>query len=164
MALYIANAIKGSGPRFDVQAVESAPSGRRSQSAALVFAPLGFIKNIAQGACAGLLTLLGAMHFVEGRTFAETTSAPLLVAEPGSLQAVAQNLLAGGGPGVMEIVGAIILFLNAGRGPGRMLGLLGFVGFAIAHANGAGQTDFVASLTSLYDQIKGLIPTLLAAA
>ncbi|MEX0644065.1 MAG: hypothetical protein WD076_02060 [Parvularculaceae bacterium] len=163
MALYVANAIKESGPRFDVRAVESAPSAKRTGPAALLFAPLGFIRNIAQGACAGLLTLLGAMHFIEGRSFSETTTAPLLAVETGSLQSIAQNLLAGGGPGVVEIIGAVVLFLSAGHGAGRMIGLLGFLALAIAHANGASQAEFTAYLTSLYAQIKGMIPSLMVA-
>ncbi len=163
MALYVANAIKGNGPRFDVRAVESAPSARRVQTGALLFAPLGFIKNIAQGACAGLLTLLGSLHFIEGRTVADTTSSPLFAAEPGSLQSIAQSMLAGGGPGVMEIIGAVILFLNAGRGAGRMIGLLGFVALAVTQANTSEGADFAAYLTNLYDQIRAFIPSLVAA-
>ncbi|MBB5519604.1 hypothetical protein [Amphiplicatus metriothermophilus] len=160
MALYVANAIPGRGPLYDIRPVERAPVRGGG-----VFAPVLFLKNLVQGACAGLLTLLGAMHFSEG--LAATNGAAALAADAGfsaKMDAIIERLLQGGGPGVIEILGAMALFLSAGRGPARMLGLLGFVAITLAYANGVSEADFVGLIEELYDRLKALLAQLQAGA
>jgi hypothetical protein len=162
MTLYVANAVKAGGLK-DLRAANKKPQQTRPMTQALILGPFGFVKNVAQGACAGLLTLLGVMHWLAGTTPAEASVALPVAAEPGSFETIAQSLLAGGAPGVMEIVGAGALFLNAGRGSARVIGLLAFIMISIAHAKGADHADFTAYLTNLYAQLKGVLPLLQAA-
>ncbi|GAB4519279.1 MAG: hypothetical protein Kow00133_04900 [Amphiplicatus sp.] len=162
MALYVANAIPGRGPLYDIRPVEHAPARRGGRG---LFAPALFLKDMAQGACAGLLTLLGAMHFSEG--LAATNGAAALAADAGfsaKMDALIERLLQGGGSGVIEIVGAMALFLSAGRGPARMLGLLGFVAITIAYANGVSEAEFAGLIEGLYERLKGLLAQLQASA
>lgn len=155
MALHVANAIPGRGPLYDIRPVEQAPARRSRRS---LFTPALFLKNMAQGACAGLLTLLGAMNISEG--VAATNGAAALAADAGfsaKMDAIIERLLQGGGPGVIEIVGAMALFLSAGRGPARIIGLLGFVAITIAYANGVSEAEFLNMIESLYERLKGVL-------
>ena len=87
----------------------------KSGIASLALKPLGFAGDIPQ----------------ENRSVETITEL-----NGGELESIFGAIAGGGFPGVIEIVGAIALFLNAGRGIGRVLGLLGFVAIAAAHTQG----------------------------
>ena len=118
-----------------------------------VFGLLNFFKNMGQGACAGLLTLLGAAQLTGVAPTGSADIAPLAAgaAIPTTLEELAAAFLSSGAPGVLEIIGAIALFLNAGRGAGRILGLLAFVLLAVGHANGVSHTEFLETLAQVSD-------------
>ena len=109
-------------------------------------APFNFARQILQGACAGLLTLLGATHLAASVEKGEVVFAPAAGFSAESFRLLLENYAAGGLPGALEIVGAAGLFLNAGRGAGRVIGLLGFVAIAVAHANGLTHEEWFASI------------------
>ncbi|MEE2692699.1 MAG: hypothetical protein VX640_14280 [Pseudomonadota bacterium] len=143
-------------PRYVANAVPSgkfvaAPSPavyrvarRRSSPGAAVFGPLGFLKDLAQGAGAGALTFLGAMKLSAG-------AAPL------TLETVMHRVMQGGAPGAIEIAGAAALFLSAGKGPGRVLGLLAFIVLVSVYANGAESAEVVAYIENLYAKLSQIL-------
>ncbi len=119
--------------------------------------PLAFVKNAAQGACSGLLTLLGALHLSEGVTPDSAGFAALTNLDAATLDRVVVNFLDGGVPGAIEIIGAGALFMNAGRGWARVLGLAGFVALALAHANGVDHAELVERLSELYEAARSAV-------
>jgi len=139
--------ITGRGSAYDVRPVE----GFGGALFGVLFAPLNFIRKIGQGACAGLLTLLGAMHLAKDASLSDPSVASLAAMDGASLEAVVATLMQGNGPGIIEILGAIALFLNAGRGPARILGLMGFVLIVGAQANGVDQSELLQKATELYE-------------
>ena len=148
MALFVANApIAGSGARYDVRPVEN--GGRYSIGG--LFAPFNFIRKMGQGACAGLLTLLGATHLAAAFPSEEQAVEGFSAVDGASLEAIVETMFQGGAPGVIEILGAIALFLNAGRGPARLLGLLSFVVIVAAHANGMDHSEMLEKAGELYE-------------
>ncbi len=140
-----------------------------------IFGSLNFLRSMAQGACAGLLSLLGVMHLTAslpegeqsfaglfnafGSVFASSALTEAGTLAPGletNLAGAVERILAGGMPGILELMGAAALFLNAGRGMARILGLLGFVAIVAAHANGVTHADLLDRLTSLADRAQTL--------
>ena len=112
-----------------------------------------FARNVGQGACAGLLTLLGSMHLA-GAMPAEALAAGENRISAGLLDGFVETVFSAAGlPGVLEIIGAIALFLAAGRGAGRIIGLLAFIGFATAYANGVNAEEFADLLARVTDFI-----------
>lgn len=166
--LFVANAEAQMGHMLGQDAVSerylfdrsSARGGRTpfSQAGRSITGGLGFFKNMAQGACAGLLTLLGATHLT-GAMQVGAAKPELLAAsiDPTTLQGLAAVFLSGSIPGIMEIMGAIALFLNAGNGMGRIVGLLTFVAIAVAHANGVSPDEFLQSVTQVSDVVSRLV-------
>ena len=154
MTLFNKNATAGYAPAYDVK-----PASPSMFSGGL-WAPIAFVKNAAQGACAGLLTFLGAMHMTVGFD-AEHANGDALAAltniDAATLNSVAENLLDGGIPGVIEIIAAAVLFLNAGRGWAKVLGLLGFIAIAFAHANGVSHAEMFEQMTDLYETIQSTV-------
>ena len=144
MALFANKSHAYAGPAYDVRPAKPKPTGN-------ILAPIGFVKNVCQGACAGLLTLLGAMHLTSGVEVESTGLALLTNLDAGTLSGVTEQALSGGAPGIIEIIGAAALFVNAGDGWARILGLLGFVIGAVAYANGVEATEFVEKMADLYD-------------
>ena len=106
----------------------------------------GFCRDTAQGACAGLLSLLGATHMMN----ATGAGAPSVA--PQSLTGLLEGMAASGIAGPVELIGAAVLFFTARRTIARTLGLLLFVGFMAATANGYSITEM---LTLLSDVLKG---------
>lgn len=130
-------------------------SGRYSKPAALNpsfgiatgAGPVSFVRQLIQGACAGLLTLMAAGHIVAGVESGEIANLSNAGFDLSTLSLAFESYAEGGLPGALEVIGAAMLFLNAGRGAGRIVGLIGFVAVAVAHANGVGHDDFMATLT-----------------
>lgn len=147
------------GPAYDVRPAspERIARGYGAVRRMGLFAPFGFIKDITQGACAGLLTLLGALHLTEGVTVETAGLASIANFDAATLDMFTQKMLAGGAPGAIEIVGAAALFLNAGKGWARVIGLMGFIAAAVAYANGVDQAEFLQKTADLFEIIKGFI-------
>lgn len=187
--LFIANAspagYASASALYAGQPISTPPVGRIlrggfSKPAALtqgrpVFGSLNFVRSMGQGACAGLLMLIGVMHITATLPTGEQSFAGLFAGltgsfgsllttpsfdQTGSLEAglsgAIENIMAGGAPGILEIMGAIALFLNAGRGMAKIIGLLGFVAIVAAHANGVTHAELLDRLTGLVEQAQGL--------
>lgn len=139
MALYVANARPAGAPRG--VSYRTAPSrAGPSLASLLLVAPGLFLKNAAQGAGAGFLTLEGSRRVSARSEATGTEEAVAAGAEPTILETMmdmARGLLAdGSGVGMLLIAGALFLFLTAGKGGGRTIGLLGFVAAIVAYASG----------------------------
>ena len=147
------------GPAFDVRPASperfASPYSAAQRSGLL--APFAFVKDMMQGACAGLLTLLGALHLTEGVDVDTAGLASIANFDIATFEMFTQKMLAGGAPGVVEIVGAAAIFLNAGKGWARIIGLMGFIAAAVAYTNGVDQTDFLQKTAELYDVVKQFI-------
>lgn len=125
----MAEVIRGRGAAYDV-----APSGEHAGIGGI----LGICKDGFQGACSGLLALLGATHMTgapEG--FAEIHS------NVGYLDDVWQSLSAGGLAGPAELLGGIALFFAARRTIARTAGLLLFIAYITAYVNGYSLSDML---------------------
>ena len=148
-----------------VRQTKPAALGRGYQSSAygtggfasLALKPLGFARSVAQGACAGLLTLLGAIHLAGAVPEENRSLETITELGGGDLDSIFGAIAGGGLPGVVEIVGAIALFLNAGRGIGRVLGLLGFVAIAAAHAQGVEHAEMASTLLEFAERARDYI-------
>lgn len=150
MALFGKRAIAGNGPAFDVQ-----PANPSAFSQTL--APFNFIREMAQGACAGLLSLLGVMHLTDAAAPNPEALAALTTLDAANLSAITENLMDGGIPGIVEIIGAAVLFMNAGRGWAKILGLMGFVAILTAHANGVAHADILERVSELLDAAQSTV-------
>lgn len=150
MALYVANVVDQGAPKSKGRVMASNTASGKRGAAALAAAPAGFLIRAAQGAGAGVLTLLGAMRLVEG----VGSDAVNTVMTNANIDNLVEGFLAAGAPGGAEIAAAVALFLNAGRGTGRVFGLLAFVAISAAFANGASHGDFTNFLSSAYERVK----------
>ena len=105
---------------------------------------LGILKDAFQGACSGLLGLLGATHM---------TGAPVGFAELNSaipwVDAVWGSISAGGLAGPAELLGAATLFFATRRTISRTVGLLLFIGFIAAYSNGYSASQMLIALSDL---------------
>lgn len=126
--------VRGRGGAYDVRPAGEHPGIRNA---------FGICKDSFQGACAGLLSLLGVTHM---------TSAPDGVArihsEAAWLDTLWGSLSAGGIAGPMELLGGIALFFAARRSISRLIGLLAFVGFLVAYMKGYSLIDMLNLLSS----------------
>ncbi|GJL96169.1 MAG: hypothetical protein DHS20C05_25740 [Hyphococcus sp.] len=105
---------------------------------------LGKLKDTGQGACAGLLSLLGVTHMTSAQSgFGSVAS------EFEGINSLWQNLSANGLAGPVELLGGIVLFFAARRTVSRTIGLLGFVAFATAYANGYSVSEMLSVLSQL---------------
>ncbi len=139
----MASIVQGRGAEYDVR-----PAGEHAGFRGL----FGFCKDGVQGACAGLLGLLGATHM---------TGAPEGFAELHShvawLDTIWSSISAGGLAGPVELIGGVALFFAARRTIARLLGLLLFVGFVTAYANGYSASDMLGFLANLLAQAAGAL-------
>lgn len=136
----MATAVRGQGSAYDVRPSTESPFGGP------VSGIMGFFKDTAQGACSGLLSLLGATHMM---------GAPTALAPANGFQSfhgILERLASGGLAGPAELAGAVVLFLTARRTIARTLGVLLFIGFMAGSANGY---TFSEMLTTLSDLLKG---------
>ena len=117
--------------------------------------PMRFTKDAFQGACAGLLTLAGSTQF------SMSSLSPQSLASIGlpPLETIAMQLVAGNFTALLQIVGAAALFLAAGRGFARVLGLLVFVAGATAYFNGVEAVDLVERTREIYQALGPAIET-----
>ena len=147
----MATAIRGRGAAFDVQPVGEFSGPFNGPIAGIA----AFIKDTVQGSCAGLLSLLGATHM---------TGAPTGFASLGSeiegLNGIWQTIAANGLVGPVELIGGVALFLAARRTVARTLGLLGFIAFMAAYANGYTLPDILSAVSGALEYAAGILNAL----
>lgn len=141
-------AIRGRGPAYDVR-----PAGRTAW--APLAAMVKFGRNVGQGACAGLLTYVGAMHIAG--SLGPDALAAAQSSWPAALRILGQNFASNGFAAPVEIAAAATLFLSAGRGPARLLGLFGFIGFALAYAHGVDRAEMIKALLDGIDAVRAFV-------
>jgi hypothetical protein len=175
MALFAANALAGHAVLTALKATAK-PAKRvtwrsgilQSSTDFLLVKPLTFLRNVLQGALAGIMTFFGAMQFAgassaeAGAVSADATAslAGLPPEVSASISSFLSGIPSGGGSAAVAIIGAAVLFMSAGRGVARILGLMAFIAVATLYANGANPEDFTPFLTSVYESIKDAIPAL----
>ncbi len=151
LKLGTAGAIRGRGAAYDVRPTGESGSGFAGSFAGL----MGFAKDSVQGSCSGLLALLGASHM---------TGAPggfaTIGSEVGTLGAFWQSLSATGLTGPVELLAGVILFFAARRTIARTLGLVAFVAFIAAYANGYSTSDMLGVLASLLEGAAGALQSI----
>lgn len=115
----------------------------------------GSVKDICQGACSGFLGMLGAMHMTSGSgEFASLSS------EIDFLDTLWGSLSANGLAGPIELFGGVALFLAARRAMSRMIGLIGFIAFMVAYAQGYSISDMILALSSVLETVSGALQSL----
>ncbi len=147
----MALAIRGRGAAYDVR-----PAGENGFGFAGPFGNLfGFAKDAIQGSCSGLLALLGASQLsgVAGG-FATVGS------EIQSLDGLWQSLSATGFAGPMELFAGIVLFFAARRTIARTLGLVAFIAFVVAFAQGYTVADMLGALTWLLENAAAILQSI----
>lgn len=145
-------AILGNGAAYDVR-----PTGEHAGFlSGPVNGPIGMVKDAMQGACAGLLSFLGAMHLTGVERGAGT-----LRSEIDFLDNIWQSVSVGGLAGPIELLGGAALFFAARRTISRTLGLLLFVGFIAAYANGYSAADMLNALSGLLQGAAGVLDSIL---
>ncbi|MEM8771039.1 MAG: hypothetical protein AAGD92_05235 [Pseudomonadota bacterium] len=126
--------VRGRGPAYDVKPAGESP----------VVGAAGFCKDTAQGACSGLLGLLGATHM----TGARTGIAEIQGTVP-YIDSIWSALAAGGLAGPVELLGGVALFFAARRTFARTIGLLAFIAYIVAYMNGYTATDMLSAVSTL---------------
>ena len=137
----MATALRGAGARYDIRPARADGSYYGGPLAGLAC----MIKDAAQGAGAGFLSLTGATSIASGE--------PITAAGNfGLLGEVFPSLAASGMTGPLQLVGGVILFLAARRTVSRTAGLMAFIAFLAAYANGYSLADI---LTAASDALEG---------
>ena len=142
----MAGAIDARGAYYDTRASDG--SGYGGPVASFI----GFASDAVRGMCAGLLALLGGMHITGAAAPAASYDAGF---EP--LSGLLQQLSVTGFSGPAELIGGVILFLTARRAIARTLGLLAFIAFLLAYANGYSLSDMLTALSSLLAWASGAL-------
>lgn len=147
-------ALRGTGARYDVRPAmeQGSPWGGPLTG----IAAMG--KDACQGACAGFLSLIGATHLTSGPSvFGELTSAN------GMFDQVWSALAANGMSGPIELLGGIALFFAARRTVSRTIGLVAFIAFVAAYANGYTLADIAGVASTLLESVAGALDAIPAA-
>lgn len=116
---------------------------------------VGSLKDACQGACSGLLGMLGAMHMTNTGGEIATLSSDIDI-----LDTVWASLSANGLAGPIELIAGLAMFLAARRAMSRMIGLLGFIAFMVAYAQGYTLSDMILALSSLLESASGILQSL----
>ncbi|PQA85484.1 hypothetical protein [Hyphococcus luteus] len=142
-------AIRGAGARYDVRPARA--------NGSLYGGPLGalacMVKDCAQGAGAGFLSLTGATSIASGQPMTAT-------GDFGLLGAVFPSLASSGLTGPLQLVGGVLLFLAARRTVSRTTGLLAFVAFLAAYANGFTLADMLTAASNALEGAAGALDTI----
>ena len=148
----MAIAVKGAGARYDVRPAraDGSPYGGPLTGLACM------IKDAMQGAGAGFLSLTGATSIASGETM--TAAGDL-----GMLGAVFPSLAGSGLTGPLQLVGGVILFLAARRTISRTAGLMGFLAFLAAYANGYSLADMLSVASDVLEGAAGVLEPIPAA-
>lgn len=145
-------AVKGAGARYDVRPAraDGSPYGGPLTGLACM------IKDAMQGAGAGFLSLTGATSIASGQ--------PMTAAgDLGLLGEVFPSLAASGLTGPLQLVGGVILFLAARRTISRTAGLMGFLAFLAAYANGYSLADMLSVASDVLEGAAGVLEPIPAA-
>lgn len=148
----MAIAVKGAGARYDVRPAraDGSPYGGPLTGLACM------IKDAMQGAGAGFLSLTGATSIASGQ--------PMTAAgDLGLLGEVFPSLAASGLTGPLQLVGGVILFLAARRTISRTAGLMGFLAFLAAYANGYSLADMLSVASDVLEGAAGVLEPIPAA-
>ena len=139
-------AVRGAGARYDVRPAraDGSPYGGPLTGLACM------IKDAMQGAGAGFLSLTGATSIASGETM--TAAGDL-----GMLGAVFPSLAQSGLTGPLQLVGGVILFLAARRTISRTAGLMGFLAFLAAYANGYSLADVLSAASDVLEGAAGVL-------
>ncbi|MGF1545526.1 MAG: hypothetical protein ACFB00_13705 [Parvularculaceae bacterium] len=129
--------------------------GGLGRGARRLSSPLSFLRCTAQGACAGLLGVIGGMHLTGALPEQLRSIESIAALDVGGFGALGGSVLGAGLPGVIELVGAAALFLSAGRGLGRILGLMGFAAFIALQAQGVETGDIAERVRELAEVALG---------
>jgi len=115
----------------------------------------GFCKNLFQGACSGAMTIVGVLNTIG----ADLALLPALPLENFVHSALSQmkigEFVTSDYAGLIEIAIGAALFLTAGNGMARTIGLLGIIIYISLAATG---TDFSGLITMGQDLAVKLIP------
>ncbi len=141
----MATAVRGRGPVFDTRPAEE--NGANGPLRGI----FGVCKDTAQGACAGLLSLLGASHIMGA------SSSVASVSGVQSFSGLLEQVASGGLAGPVELLGATVLFFTARRTIARTIGLLLFIGFMTAYANGYSMPEMLTALSELLKGAAGVL-------
>ena len=147
----MAIALGGAGSRYDVKPTK--------ESRGIFGGPLGgfsgICKDTSQGACAGFLSLIGATHLTGGASAFGASGSNI-----GFIDNIWTSLSANGMAGPGELLGGIALFLAARRTISRTVGLLAFIVFAVAIANGYTLADMLGMLSSFLESAAGVVESI----
>jgi len=113
---------------------------------------IGSFKDICQGACSGFLGMIGAMHMTSG-----TGEFATLSSEIDFLDTLWGSLVSNGLAGPIELIGGVTLFLAARRAMSRMIGLIGFIAFMVAYAQGYSISDMILAVSSILETVSGAL-------
>jgi len=144
----MASAIRGAGGRYDVR-----PSGENGGAyyGGPVRSLACIIKDACQGAGAGFLSMTGATSITSGQPITATTG------DLGMLGEIFPSLAASGMTGPLQLVGGVLLFLAARRTISRTAGLMAFIAFIAAYANGYSLADILGSAADVLDGAAGVL-------
>ena len=131
---------RGTGARFDVR--PASPSYRASPfSSDHSHAPFAVFRKFAQGAGAAYLIATGAGNLgaapaiaAENSSTAAASVAPVF--DLTSLNGIAESLVTGGLTGPLQIAGAVLVFLAAGKCIARLVGLAAMFGVMFMYSQG----------------------------
>lgn len=142
-------AIRAAGARYDVR-----PTGEnRGIYGGPARSLACMIKDAAQGAGAGFLSLTGATSIASGQPMAAAS-------DLGMLGSIFPSLAASGMTGPMQLIGGIVLFLAARRTISRTAGLMAFIAFLAAYANGYTLVDMLGAASSVLEQAAGALESM----
>lgn len=145
-------AVKGAGVRYDVRPARADGSPYSGPLTGLAC----MIKDAMQGAGAGFLSLTGATSIASGQ--------PMTAAgDLGLLGEVFPSLAASGLTGPLQLMGGVILFLAARRTISRTAGLMGFLAFLAAYANGYSLADMLSVASDVLEGAAGVLEPIPAA-
>lgn len=147
----MAIALGGAGPRYDVRPAKE----KRGMFGGPLGGFSGICKDTTQGACAGFLSLIGATHLTGGGSAFGTTGSNI-----GWLDGLWTSLSANGMAGPVELLGGIALFLAARRTVSRTVGLLAFIVFAVAIANGYTLADMLGMISTFLEGAAGVVESI----
>lgn len=116
---------------------------------------IGSLKDMCQGACSGFLGMIGAMHMTSTGGEIATLSSNV-----DFLDTLWASLSANGLAGPIELIAGLAMFLAARRAMSRMIGLLGFIAFMVAYAQGYTLSDMILALSSLLESASGILQSL----
>jgi len=139
-------ALRGAGARYDIRPAKADDSPYGGPMTGLAC----MLKDAMQGAGAGFLSLTGATSIANGQ--------PVTAAgDFGLLGEVFPSLAASGLTGPLQLVGGVILFLAARRTISRTAGLMGFVAFLAAYANGYSLADMLTAASDFLEGAAGVL-------